>query len=188
MLDRNSNTLLFGDSISVTFTHMRIHRYRDGSGQPYELTFEADPDTRFYEIAVAKKASMPSIFDRHRLKLDKDTATKWAKFGFSLIVRKDDNGEFRSDSARLDKSELKTFGGLLLYYSDITDEELTRVLDNNPADKNFYGERLLEGEMAAAMHQTIEDRVKVPQLWTPGETRTVGFQAITPPPRTSGPS
>lgn len=152
---------------------MQIHRFR-GEERPYEVTFERRLDTTFYEQAVAKSAMMLAPHDTERLGMDQAEANRWAEEGFRLVAR--ENGDFLTNSSRFDINDLRTFGGLLAYYAQITDEELFRITNNNPPDKSIYAGRRYEGQMAQEMHDVVRARVFVPQLWQPADARTVGFR------------
>lgn len=150
---------------------MQLQRFR-GQPDPYEVKFEMDEATRFYEQFVAHKAMLLSPFDTERLGMDPDTATFWAERGFQLSAR--NNGEFVTDTTRFDLDTLRYFGGLLTYFADTTQEELHRITNNNPPDKSVYAGRLFEAKMAGDMCTVIESRIKVPKLWR-SHKNPVGF-------------
>ena len=159
--------------------HVKRHHVRTDD-LPYELTFEFDGTTNFHEQFVAKNAVMLSPFDQRQLGTDSATATEWAAFGFSIVRKQGNNGDFQSSSVRLTTDRLRYFGGLLAYYAENTESDMWRIMQNNPPSKEVFGSRRVEGKMAAQMHDTITDHINVPKLWTPAAMNPIGFGATAP--------
>ncbi len=151
---------------------MKLHRY-NGQPEPYKLTFEVNPETQYYEQIVARNALMLSPFDIDRIGLEAEEATAWAERGFALSAR--NNGDFLTNQTRLNREELRRFGGLLAYFSDITFDEMRRIAGNNPPSKDVFANRLYEGKLASDMHTVIESRIRVPKLWKPNTSKSFGF-------------
>ena len=163
----------FGNSVLICYIiDMRIQR-SGVQAEPHLAVFEIDEETRFYEQVVARNAMMLSPYDLERLEMDHETATNWAHRSFVLSARK--NGEFQTNTMKFDKDDLRYFGGLLIYFSDTTSDELYRLVQGNPQQKDIYSSRLYEARLARKMSSVVADRVKVTPLWTPNRRRVIGF-------------
>lgn len=157
---------------------MIINRVQDDE-DPYVVRFERDQRTGFYEQLVAGNAMMLNPYDVERLGIDDVELDYWETLAFTMVRK--DNGDFSYGSFGFSLERLKTFGGLLTYYADTTDEELNRVANNNPPNKDGFASRRVQGRMALEMLSVITRRqIKVPRLWTPGnDRRPVGFTRAT---------
>lgn len=155
---------------------MLVHRHQNADPQPYEVTFETEPYTQFYEQGVVKSAMMLSEFDAgvDRLNLTYDQTTRWAALGFH-VTKRNGNTDPLVNTVRFDREELRVFGGLLAYFADNTIDDLYRISANNPHTKDHFGIRRVEAKIALSMVSTIENRIKVPRLWSGHKVKVIGF-------------
>jgi hypothetical protein len=141
----------------------------------HEISFEIEPQIQFNERYVVKNALSPSPFDIKYMDINREQLNTMAKIAFAIIAKNQSDGEFLLNNLYLEPTQLRLFGGLLLYHSDSTEAEEWRIMSNNPVNKDVYASRRNEGVMAMAMSAEVARVIDIPVFWNPNRSYPYGF-------------